>query len=147
MRWDRQEYMDLVTFQGAKRPMFVEIFGPLLNLPDEWKAQGATPEEISLDAFNFDYVDKVSTGANLGLRGGFEEKILEDTPEYRISTDVFGRKVKLCKNAATIPLPLDYPVKDMDSWLKMKPMFTYHPDRFDPEAARAAKAARTRAGW
>lgn len=141
MRWDRQEYMDLVTFQGAKRPMFVEIFGPLIGLAEEWAIQGATPEEISLQAFAYDYVDKVSAGCNLGLLGGFEEKILEDNTEYRISTDSYGRTVKLCKDSATIPLPMDYPVKNMDDWLKMKPMFAYHPARFDLEAALAAKAA------
>ena len=35
------------------------------------------------------------------------------------------------KDAATIPLPLDYPVHDMRSWLACKPMFQHNEHRID----------------
>mgnify|MGYP005848535083 CR=1 FL=1 len=41
----RREYLDHMTFQRNDRPLFTEIFGPLIGLKEEWAAQGATAEE------------------------------------------------------------------------------------------------------
>lgn len=142
MLWTRQQYIDLVTFRAAERPMFVEIFGKLVNLEEEWAAQGASPAEQDLSAFAFDRVMRVDSGANCGLLGGFEEKVLETGPDYVISRDGFGRTVKLCTKTATIPLPMDYPVKTFSDWLKIKPMFEFREERIDREAVEKARAAR-----
>ena len=48
------------------------------------------------------------------------------------------------KGISTIPLPLDFPVKDMDSWLKIKPLYTFHEDRIDWAGVAAAKAAQAK---
>jgi len=32
MEWSREAYLDCMTFRAAPRPMFVELFGPLLGL-------------------------------------------------------------------------------------------------------------------
>ena len=46
---NREEYLDHMTFQTNQRPLFTEIFGPLLGLKEEWEAQGATRQNwISL---------------------------------------------------------------------------------------------------
>ncbi len=42
MRWDREAYMALQTFGPFERPMFIEPFGPLIGLAEEWRAQGAS---------------------------------------------------------------------------------------------------------
>ncbi|MFA7206416.1 MAG: hypothetical protein WC102_08815 [Saccharofermentanales bacterium] len=115
MKWTREEYIDLMTFASSVRPMFVELFGPLQGLEDEWKTQGASEEEISLEAFDFDYVDLIDCGVNTGILGGFKSYIIEDNHEYTISSDTLGRKTKLCKGVATIALPLNFPVTDFDS--------------------------------
>ncbi|RME51518.1 MAG: hypothetical protein D6790_19870, partial [Caldilineae bacterium] len=39
----RDEYLDYMTFRRNDRPLFTEIFGPLVGLKEEWEAQGATP--------------------------------------------------------------------------------------------------------
>ena len=39
--------------------MFTELFGPLIGLEEEWRAQGASAEELDLSAFDFYYVDHV----------------------------------------------------------------------------------------
>ena len=62
MRWSRQEYIDLLTYENPDRQMFVELFGPLVGLEEEWKSQGASKEELSLEGFDFDYVDVVECG-------------------------------------------------------------------------------------
>lgn len=139
MKWNREEYIELMTFGNVDRPMFVELFGPLVGLEEEWKQQGAYVEEINLTAFDFDYVDICDCGGITGLMGGYTPRVLEDNSEYRIETDTYGRKTKLNKGYATIPLPLEYPVKDMDSWLKIKPWFEYSDRRINWDKVNLAK--------
>ncbi len=49
MKWTREEYISLMTFDAAPRPMFSELFGPLIGLDDEWRSQGADEQEIADD--------------------------------------------------------------------------------------------------
>ncbi len=49
----RGEYLDHMTFASNERPLFTEIFGPLLGLKEEWEEQGATPEELDFSAFAY----------------------------------------------------------------------------------------------
>lgn len=142
MHFTRQQYIDLITFKGDSRPMFVEIFGKLIGLEEEWRAQGASEAEIDLSAFNFDWVDKADAGAVCGMFPTFEPKELERGEGVIFSLDSFGRKTKLCTATATIPLPVEYPVKNMDDWLKLKPRFEFSPDRIDENAVAAAAKAR-----
>ena len=142
MEWLRDEYLDYMTFRSAARPMLVELFGPLVGLAEEWRDQGASDDEIDLTAFGFDHVRRHHVGANTGLLGGEPERLLAETPEHVIRRDRYGRRVKLCKGVATIPLPLDYPVRDMDTWLRFKPLYEYSDGRFADGWADAARHAR-----
>ena len=128
-----------MTFGNVDRPMFVELFGPLVGLPEEWRAQGATEEEINMTAFDFDYVPIVNCGASCGTFGAPKSVVVEDTSEYTISIDGLGRRMKMIKGYSTIPLPLDFPVTDMDSWLKIKPFYEYNEKRIDWEKVEEAK--------
>jgi uroporphyrinogen-III decarboxylase len=119
--------------------MLCEIMGLLVGLDKEWIAQGAAPEEMDLTGFGFDYVPVLEVG-NTGPIHLQEEETLEETPEYRISRDSWGRKVKLVKTSATIPTPMAYPVKTMDDWLKMKSMFEYADERINLSELEKAKA-------
>ena len=141
MQFHRKQYLDLMTFGHAERPMFVELFGPLVGLENEWLAQGATPDELTLEAFDWDYVPVITCGGATGVFGGPPPVVLEETDEILIRRDEMGRRTKLIKSAATIPLPMDHPVQDMDSWLKIKPLFTFREDRIDTDAIARARAA------
>ncbi len=141
MKWTREEYIELMTFGKVERQMFVELFGPLIGLDEEWKSQGATQDEISMHAFDFDYVPTVVCGGNTGAIRTFTPRVIEDNADYTISTDHLGRTVKLPKGYATIALPMDFPVKDMDSWLKIKHMYEFSEDRIDWDAVERAKKA------
>jgi hypothetical protein len=55
MKWNREQYIELMTFGRAERPMFSELFGPLVGLPEEWRAQGASDDEIDMVGFDWDY--------------------------------------------------------------------------------------------
>lgn len=121
--------------------MFVELFGPLVGLPEEWREQGATEAEIDLTAFDFDYVERVGTGADTGCRG-LKEQIVEDTPTHQVRIDYLGRRSRLDKRTATIALPETYPVRTMDDWLKIRPWFEFDESRVNLDQVERARQAR-----
>lgn len=138
MKWTREQYLELMTFGDFERPMFVELFGPLIGLPEEWRAQGASEDEINMVAFDWDYVDRLSCGVNTDLIDPQPTVVLEESDTHRIVRDGLGRTMRLDKRTATIPLPMDYPVKTMDDWLKLKHHYVYREDRIDwNQVARA----------
>jgi uroporphyrinogen-III decarboxylase len=141
MKWSREEYIERMTFGRIDRQMFTELFGPLVGLEEEWKQQRASQKEIDMFAFDWDYVPVIGCGGKTGMIGELTPVILEETRDHIIQRDEMGRTTKLCKGFATIPLPVDYPVKDMDSWLKMKHFYEYTDDRIDWEAVEQAKKA------
>ena len=141
MKWRRNDYLDLLTFGQAPRPMFVELFGPLIGLEDQWRSQGATDDEINLTAFDWDHVPFAPCGGNTGVISHIPTCVLEETDEYILQRDSLGRTTKLCKATATIPLPQDFPVANMDDWLKIRPMLEFQAGRIDPAAIERARAA------
>lgn len=142
MEYGRQEYLDYMRSRRVERPMLVELFGPLVGLADEWRSQGATESEIDLTAFGFDYVRKHVVKVVTGIRDHFQEGVVEETEDFRITIDRHGRKTKLMKRSATIPLPLGYPVEDADDWQSYKPLYEFNEDRFRADWRPAAEAAR-----
>jgi hypothetical protein len=125
----REEFLDHMTFRANVRPLFDEIFGPLLGLKEEWLEQGATPAELDLSAFRYRCPAKEGLGVITGAITGLAPSVLEETDEYRIMRDHFGRRTKLFKTSATIPLPLDYPVRNWDDWRRVKPWYAFQESR------------------
>ena len=141
----REDYISYMLSEKTDRPFFSELFGPLPALEKEWEAQGASEGELNLTSFCFDTVQRISLGAN-SARNTFEYVVLEETDEYIIHRDYLGRKDKLMKNVASIPLPLEYPVTDRDSWLKLKHMYEYDEGRIAEIDFDAAKAFQAKGG-
>ncbi len=117
MKWSAEAYIEQMTFKKFHKPFVAELFGPLIGLDREWKQQGASAEEIGMSAFGFDYVPVHHLPVNSGLLGG-GYTILEDNDEIQISIDRYGRRMKLCKATATIPLPENYPLQNLSAWKK-----------------------------
>lgn len=134
MIWRREQYIAHCNFEYTGREMFCELFGPLRQLEDEWRRQGATEKEIAMTAFDWDYVLKTSLPVKTGAITGITPRILEDTPERTLSIDAMGRKMLLHKQSASIPLPLDHPVQTMDDWLKIKHWYTFDERRINDAA-------------
>ena len=86
-----------MTFGDIDGPMFCELFGLLIGLDTEWRAQGASEHEITLTAFDWDYVPYVDCGGICTAFNTTAPKIIEDNDEYRIERDFLGRTMKLCK--------------------------------------------------
>ena len=144
MEVEREEYIDHMTFKANKQPLFTELFGPLVGLKEEWAAQGATPQELDMSAFRYRRAQDGGVPVSTGWFGGEHERILEETNDYIIARDTMGRTVKLCKNVASLALPLDYPVKNMDDWLRIKHHYVFVEERLAEnwiEAARVHAAA------
>jgi uroporphyrinogen-III decarboxylase len=141
MRFHRRDFLDLVTFGECRRQMFSELFGLLVGLDKEWRAQGASPGELDLTAFDWDYVPYVECGGNTGVWSSGPPTTIYEDAETLLQRDALGRTLKLCKLAATVPLPLDFPVKCMDDWLRLKPLFEFREERIDPQAVAAARQA------
>jgi len=142
MQWTREPYLAYMTNQAVERPIVVELFGPLLGLEEEWRGQGATPEELSLDAFAWDAVRTWGCGGHCGVIGLPPRRTIEETADFKIERDGFGRTLKLDKRTATIPLPMDFPVKTMDDWLSIKPHYAWRDGRVDDRAVAEAAAQR-----
>ncbi len=138
----REEYLDYMTFRRNQRTLFTEVFGPLAGLREEWAQQGATPEELDFSAFRFRSPILASVPVHTGWIGGPETTILEETADYVIALDKMGRKMKLSKKASTLPLPMDHPVKDRDTWLAVKEHYAFSEERFEEGWEAAAQRAR-----
>jgi hypothetical protein len=134
----REEYLDHMTFASNERPLFTEIFGPIIGLKEEWEAQGATPQELDFSAFRYRCEERGWIPVNTGRLGGFEPVVVEETAEYVLTRDELGRRMKLNKGVATLPLPLDYPVRNMDDWLAIKPWYEFSEERFGGDWKEAA---------
>lgn len=138
MKYTAKQYVDLMSYAGGVRPMFSELFGPIIGLDNEWRAQGATDEMIGMRAFAFDYVPYYQLG-NLDSIHRPKDVVIEDSADYYIFIDHYGRKMKMAKATATIPLPQTYPVETMEDWLKIKHMFEYSDERITDEMIEKAK--------
>ncbi len=141
----REEYLDYMTFRRNERPLFTEIFGPIIGLKEEWADQGATPEELDFSAFEYRCPRGARVAVNVGFMGGPDEVVLDENDEYTIFRDRMGRTMKLPRAYATLALPLDYPVKTMDDWLAVKHHYAFSEERFAPDwEARANDAIQAR---
>ncbi len=141
MHYHREDYLEHLFSRDRRREMLVELFGPLVGLEEEWKAQGATAEELSLEAFNFDSVEVTSIG-DAHPWGDVEPQVIEDTLEHRIERDALGRTTKLIKGRSTISLPMDYPVASMDDWRRVSHWLDWHEDRVPGDRLEHVKKRR-----
>lgn len=125
----RETFLNHMTFQSNERPLFTEIFGPILGLKEEWEQQGATPEELDFSAFRYRCESRGSLPIATGRHGGYPEVLIEENDEHKTWRDGLGRTMRLPKKVATLALPMDFPVKSMDDWLKIKPWYAFSEER------------------
>ncbi|MCX7048330.1 MAG: hypothetical protein NTX50_22950 [Candidatus Sumerlaeota bacterium] len=126
----REEFLDYMTFKENRRPLFTEIFGPIVGLKEEWAAQGASPQELDLSAFRFNCHQVGGIPVNTGWMGGPADELIEETEAHILYRDRMGRRMKLSKGRSTLALPMDYPVRTMDDWLKIKHHYEFSEERF-----------------
>lgn len=140
MKFNREQYINLMTFGDTDRQMFSELFGPLIGLDSEWRVQGASEDEINMTAFDWDYVPYVDCGGVCTAFKTTPAQVIEENDEYRVERDFLGRTMKLCKATATLPLPMNYPVSEPCDWEKVKHFFTFDEARVNDRDIESALA-------
>ena len=139
MKWTNRQFIDLMTYNHPERPMFSELFGPIIGLEEQWRAQGATQDMIDMKAFAFDYVPFFDLG-EFGPIHGVKPVVLEEDDAHYLGIDHLGRRVRMDKRTSTLPLPETFPVETMDDWLKIKHMYQFDESRINDDwIARAKK--------
>ncbi|MDD5260931.1 MAG: uroporphyrinogen decarboxylase family protein [Methylacidiphilales bacterium] len=125
----REEYLDYMTFRTNARPMFTEIFGPIIGLKEEWATQGATAEELDFSAFHYRWAESFWLPTQCGWLGGDPDEILEETEDLLVYRDAMGRKMEMSKKNSTLALPATHPVKTMQDWLRIKHHYEFCEER------------------
>jgi hypothetical protein len=126
----RDVFLDAMTFARPAPPMFTEIFGPLPGVKDAWRAQGATADDVDLAAFPFRFPEYEGIAVSTGFLGGGEPQFIEETANHLMYRDGLGRTMKLSKSAATLALPMDWPVASMGDWDRIREHYAYDASRF-----------------
>lgn len=142
MIWDREKFIAHCLFENTGREMFVELFGPLFKLEDEWRAAGVPEKEIGMTAFDWDYVKHFDIAAETKAVTGITPYIVDDNETETITMDHMGRRTKLIKFSASIPLPIEYPMKDTDDFDRIRKWYEFSESRIDTELLLAQKKRR-----
>jgi uroporphyrinogen decarboxylase len=99
---------------------------------EDWHAQGL-PKDIRTEKDIYDYFGFPTRPQPLPLNVGFdppfETAVLEETDEHTIAVDWMGRTTKVLKEFASLPLALDFPVKDTATWRDYRRRLTFGIER------------------
>lgn len=121
---------------------------PIIDSPwgdtiERWHREGM-PESVHFaDYFGLDRV------GNIWMDNGprYEEKTLEETDEYKITTTSWGVTYKNWKHMSSTPEYLDFTVTDRDKWQDAKSRMTPDPDRIPWDHLKANYRMWKEKGW
>ena len=106
----------------------VPIFdSPWAGTIARWEREGMPKGMDWRDYFD---TDKVST-ISVDITPRYEEKVLEETDDYRIVTSEWGVTMKQFKEQDSTPEFLDFTVTTPEAWEKAKARMTVSKDRVD----------------
>lgn len=139
----RQRVIGTMQFQAVDSLPFRHAYGLMPGVLEEWHAQGL-PVRVQSDADIYDYFGFPGRAMKLpvdaGPRPAFPVRVIEDTPERTLATDGWGRTTQVLKKYASLPLAMDFPVRDMASWHKYKSRLAFAPERIGAELETVAAA-------
>ena len=103
---------------------------PIIDIPwastiERWHREGMPAGMDFVDYFDLDRVGRIHV-SNSPL---FEERVVEETPEYTIRTTRWGATLKNWSHAASTPEFLDFKIADRESWKAAKSRIVPSPDR------------------
>ena len=123
---NRSRIINTVLMKEIDRQPFMFYFGPWGETLDLWYEQGL-PKGAPWDSgIAFDPGIR-EIQVNLGYSPAFSYEVVEERVDTRIIRDGFGILQEVRKTGSSIPNYLDYPVKDRESWEKLKA------ERLNPE--------------
>ena len=103
-------------------PIPETMFTPSQASPLPWVCAGKLEEGLAYDVDNFFKLDEGITGVpiNYWLFPGFEEKIIYEDETYIELVSSEGIRKREYKNKSSMPLWLEFSVKDKQDWEKIK---------------------------
>lgn len=144
--------MSAVTTYERMRRMFEHREAdriPITDSPweatiERWRREGMPEGADYAEYFGLDFLPQI--GADNSPR--YEQKTLEETPEYVVQTTKWGATIKNWKHAASTPQFLAFTIKDRASWAEAKKRMTPSRDRVDWGRLRANYPRwREKGGW
>ncbi len=114
----RERYARIFAHQEADRVPMID--GPWDATIERWQREGMPKEVSYVDYFGLDHV----AGMSLDNSPRYEERVIEDTPEYSITTSKWGVTLKNWKHAASTPAFLAHTIIDRTSWQAAKARIT-----------------------
>lgn len=121
----KERFSRMFQHQEADR---VPIFdSPWAGTIARWEREGMPKGMDWRDYFD---TDKVST-ISVDITPRYEEKVLEETEDYRIVTSEWGVTMKQFKEQDSTPEFLDFTVTTPEAWEKAKARMTVSKDRID----------------
>ncbi len=131
----RERWMSNFHFKPVDRIFNME-FGWWTDTLDKWHNEGLPLEIDTIEKgdvfFGFDRMTYVPI--KLGLDPVFEERIIEETNQYRILQDSSGTILKCFKDGkSTIPHFIKFPIENKNDWLKFRNRLNPYSNRYPSE--------------
>ena len=121
----RERFQRMFEHREADRVPVID--GPWGATIERWQREGMPKDTSFVDFFGLDHV--VGIGVDNSPR--YEEKVLEETDEYRVHTTRWGGTERNWRHAASTPEHIDFKITRPDAWLQAKARMTPTRDRVD----------------
>lgn len=139
----RQRILDaLARRQPDRLPMLDLSFWP--ETLERWHAEGFPQGTDPIDYFGLDRVACINDLFDPSF--GLPEQILEETRDYRVTIDRYGKTLKTPLHAYHPPAMLEPALRTPQDWARRKPTLVPGTDKFNNPAAEADYAAARAAG-
>jgi Uroporphyrinogen-III decarboxylase len=121
----RERIINTVLFKEVDKLPFILLFGAWPETLERWKREGFEEGDDLEKYFGFD-PQFINIDINWGLCPWFVYEEVEDRGDTLIVRNSFGVLEEVKKGGSSIPRQIDFPVKDMESWERLKK------ERLDP---------------
>jgi uroporphyrinogen-III decarboxylase len=128
---NKERIINTVLCKSVDRLPFTFYFGPWPETIDRWRKEGLPEGQLWDEGFGFDSGFEI-INVNYGYCPAYNHEVIEDKGNTLIIRDHLGITQEVRKHGSSIPRYIDYPVKDRESWerLKYERLDTNHPGRF-----------------
>lgn len=125
----RERVINTVRFKPVDSLPFRHAYGLLPGVLESWYAEGL-PSGVKTIEDQYAYFGFPKKGTplpvNIAFDPPFETRVIEETDKYAVSVDWMNRRVKVLKQYASIPLPSEFPVRDMATWQDYRTRLKFH---------------------
>ncbi len=141
---DRERFLATVQFEPVDRLPFRHAYGLMPGVLEDWWEQGLprsvqNGREDIYEYFGFPTGRGKPLPIDIGPRPPYQSAVIEETADYVIRTDIWGRTTKVMTEYASLAIGIEFPVKDWDSWLPLRERLQYSADRIGDDLALIAQ--------